>query len=457
MLLKLASRQKRGLFHILSFLGLFLYGTSLQAQVDTETQAKQLFSAQKFDEALPLFSELIRLYPNDPDLNYYYGACLFENGEFTEPTRQALIRATGTQKSVWYLAQYYHAQSDWENAANSYFEFQNTASPKDFKSVPFADMLDWCQQKINPFQAATESSPVPETATGVLVVPSVVLSVPDSSSTPVELQTVNPAVINNEEPDKMISEDNLIMFPVNAQISYLLLSQFKSDEARQNYLKSKELETSLNQQETLLKKLRERYEQLDEWSKTQLVDSILKLEQETYLLNRQMSEAAQSANSTEASYWSKAQFPEISALQAQNREIKKQLAYAEQKKAEEEAKHLEEMLIIEATDTAAIDSLMPQTQLEATILYKIQLGAYRSNPPAYTQALFKKLSVLRRIDQYTDEKGVTVYTVGELKKYAEAQQMLKQIKQEGVNSAIIAAYKDSVRIPVEEAQKLTEQ
>jgi hypothetical protein len=65
--------------------------------------------------------------------------------------------------------------------------------------------------------------------------------------------------------------------------------------------------------------------------------------------------------------------------------------------------------------------------------------------------------VIRRIDEYTDAKGVTVYTVGELKSYEDALQMQSQVRMEGVKDAVVAAYLNGKRIPVNEARKISEQ
>ena len=72
------------------------------------------------------------------------------------------------------------------------------------------------------------------------------------------------------------------------------------------------------------------------------------------------------------------------------------------------------------------------------LVYKIQIGAYSRGVPAHRQRLFKKLSLIRKIENYTDEKGVVVYTTGNLTNLEDAEKMLNQIKQEGVQDAIVA-------------------
>jgi hypothetical protein len=90
------------------------------------------------------------------------------------------------------------------------------------------------------------------------------------------------------------------------------------------------------------------------------------------------------------------------------------------------------------------------------IIYKIQVGAYSRGVPKYIDRLFRKLSMIRKIDNYTDDHGVTVYTTGQLTNFEDALQMQAQVRQEGVKDAFIVAYKNEVRITLKEAKKLTE-
>ena len=54
------------------------------AQTDPEMQAKQFFNDGDYEKALPVFQDLVRLYPDDEELNFYLGASLAETEEFTK-------------------------------------------------------------------------------------------------------------------------------------------------------------------------------------------------------------------------------------------------------------------------------------------------------------------------------------------------------------------------------------
>ena len=88
------------------------------------------------------------------------------------------------------------------------------------------------------------------------------------------------------------------------------------------------------------------------------------------------------------------------------------------------------------------------------ITYKIQIGAYSRGIPNNMKSVFSKISVIRKVENYTDEKGVVVYTTGNLISYEDAVIMQKQVQQEGIKDAIIAAYLNGKRITLEQAKEI---
>jgi hypothetical protein len=88
------------------------------------------------------------------------------------------------------------------------------------------------------------------------------------------------------------------------------------------------------------------------------------------------------------------------------------------------------------------------------ITYKIQLGAYSRGIPNSQKAVFNKISILRKVENYTDENGVVVYTTGNLTSYDDAVLMQKQVRQEGIKDPIIAAYLNGKRITLEKAKEI---
>jgi hypothetical protein len=68
--------------------------------------------------------------------------------------------------------------------------------------------------------------------------------------------------------------------------------------------------------------------------------------------------------------------------------------------------------------------------------------------------VFSKISVIRKVENYTDDKGVVVYTTGNLTNYDDAVLMQNQIRQEGIKDPIIAVYLNGKRITLEQAKEL---
>ena len=111
-------------------------GNNLKAQSDPESQAKYYFGEEQFQEALPIFKDLIHLYPTDATLNYYFGACLIETGIYSKEGKDALEIAMEKEvKSLYYLGEYHHAQSDWGNAISYYNEYINSAKKKELRTT----------------------------------------------------------------------------------------------------------------------------------------------------------------------------------------------------------------------------------------------------------------------------------------------------------------------------------
>jgi hypothetical protein len=68
--------------------------------------------------------------------------------------------------------------------------------------------------------------------------------------------------------------------------------------------------------------------------------------------------------------------------------------------------------------------------------------------------LYKKLSLIRKIDNYTDEKGVIVYTTGNLTNLDDAVKLQKQVRQEGIQDAFVIAFYNGKRITLEQAKEI---
>jgi hypothetical protein len=103
-------------------------------------------------------------------------------------------------------------------------------------------------------------------------------------------------------------------------------------------------------------------------------------------------------------------------------------------------------------DNEKVESETPKPKTSG-VVYKIQLGAYSRGIPNNQKQAFSKISVIRKVENYTDAKGVVVYTTGNLTNYEDAVLMQNQVRQEGIKDPLIAAYLNGKRITLEQAKE----
>ena len=115
--------------------GLFL---QTHAQVGAEhsglnTQAAELFAAGNYAEALPLYSQLVSLYPRDAELNYRFGTCALLGGEEKATAIKHLnfgARKGGPVEAWYYLGLAHHRNYDFQAAEEACVTFQRKADDK---------------------------------------------------------------------------------------------------------------------------------------------------------------------------------------------------------------------------------------------------------------------------------------------------------------------------------------
>ncbi|MGQ8338572.1 SPOR domain-containing protein [Sunxiuqinia sp. A32] len=403
------------------------------AQNDPEVKARNFFDEGKYEQALPFFQDLVNLYPKDNKLNYYYVACMAETKNFTEEAELAIQNAYGEDtpaKIFYYQGQFLQANNNFDEAVNLYQRFEKEVKRKDVKETNVAELIELCKQGINPFPKPVIEKPIVE-AEAPKPEPE-----PEPLTIPVELK------------------NNLINFQVTPSIKYLNINQFKESSSIQSFIEGWKLEQKIEEQLAKMSSLRASYDDATGSKKEELASKIIQLEKDSYELNKELNAHFAKAREKEIAYWDNAQPREIQNFATRIHFMEDSIAKANQPKtAEESAKES----ILRLPKEVVEDILPEETQPASNqVVYKIQIGAYSNTPPEWVQKLYKKLSVIRKIDQYTDDKGVTVYTVGELTSFQDALQMQSQVRVEGVKDAFVAAYKNGERIPVKEARKLTE-
>lgn len=241
-----------------------------------------------------------------------------------------------------------------------------------------------------------------------------------------------------------------INFQVNSYIYYLQFNHFIKDEAKRFFIQGWLKEKELNKLSHDADSLRKAYTVASDEQREKISQQILNSEQASVTLNEEIPAAYEKAREIENLYWQSASMDEINQFQQKIRKYEDSIAHQKQ-----------QVIHKEVLDTITVylpskNYKEPEQKAEVPtgIIYKIQIGAYKGKIPETSNKLIKKISVIRKVENYVDDKGVKVYTTGNLRSYAEAGILLNQVKQEGVKNAVITAYQNGKKITVAEARKL---
>lgn len=105
-----------------------------QGEAELEMKAFDLFLKKDFIQAKPLFSQLLSLYPKEPDYNYGYGVCLIEtNDDIEKAIKYLSFASTKSDNPViyFYLGRAYHLSYKFDDALANYGSYKSKATPAD--------------------------------------------------------------------------------------------------------------------------------------------------------------------------------------------------------------------------------------------------------------------------------------------------------------------------------------
>ncbi|MBN2669429.1 MAG: PD40 domain-containing protein [Bacteroidales bacterium] len=111
-----------------------LYSQNSEEQEQLIETAADYFEQGQFAEAMPLYSQLLSIYPTEPIYSFYYGACLVENNKEIDKSIKYLSFATRKLEDVplafYYLGRAYHLSYQFDKAIEQYQIFQTRSSAK---------------------------------------------------------------------------------------------------------------------------------------------------------------------------------------------------------------------------------------------------------------------------------------------------------------------------------------
>jgi len=427
-----------------------LHANFFMPEGGTLTQAIALFEAGNYKEALPIFKNIIDEDPGNKMVNYYYGASMIEEGIYNEATNKALLNALSgntPDKVLYYIGKYFHHKGLWNSALKYYNRFKNYASETEKNKLHLQELIDSCYKKVN-----HDAPPMPTDSLQLNVLDS---TVPGTIKIPGG-KTAETTSAPGQVTKSIATRPEEIHFQINSLISYLNINQFKTDSAKQLFEQGQATDKELND---LLKKtdsLRAEYK--NSLNKDNISKKIIEAEKESLLLESKRDQLFSDARELENIYWDKASTEEKEALMHETEMLSNAVKKKEQEKAEINNEIIDTLAVVAPEiffNEQEEDVTKTVNQDDNKIIYKIQIGAYSRELPAYIDRLFKKLSFIRKIDKYVDEKGIVVYTTGNLTNIEDALQMQTQVRQEGVKDAFVVAYNNGKRITLKEAKKLT--
>jgi tetratricopeptide (TPR) repeat protein len=462
-------------------------------------KAMQLFDNGVFTEAERMFGILLEEDPQNPMLNYYYGASRTENGNFEDADLNHLLQAgknVTPDRLYYYLGMQYHARNNWEQALKYYNQFRLSVPENEQQELKLAEKIQQCFDHKNPFaksqtqQSESERKDVkqteptlPETTeqpatdtlqqnnltdetSGKVITETGVIpenygqegeQQPETKKTTDEFDIGRKALpdLPGVKPTYDLPDGEKIDFQVNDHVTYLFTSQFKTVEGKELFEQGQALKHNLEQKIKEANKLREEYKnERNPEVKAEMGEKILDIETVSYNLQNEINQKFVAARIAENQFWNNAGSVAIYNFQIENEKIKSVLR-GEKPDKEPTSSKKDSIEILPLAVSEIYESKSTEvSQSSGKLVYKIQIGAYSRGVPAYRQRLFNKLSLIRKIDNYTDENGVVVYTTGNLTSLEDAEKMLKQVKQEGIEDAIIAPYFNGKRITLEQAKKI---
>lgn len=422
------------------------------------SKAIQLFDKGNFKEAEPLFNKVLKEKPADFMVNYFYGACRTENNHFTNTDLDCLINANlevSPLKINYYFGIQYHARSNWERALKFYNKYNSTTSLSENDKQLILIKIQQCYDKINPYEEFILEEDI-EDNIPVVMVNAIEDTLPDyelkDQDSAIEKETL--VVASASETGNNTQYGEPINFYVNNEITYLNTSHFKTEKGKMLFKEGifKQKKLDLNAKKT--GKLRKDYagtKTRDE--KNSIGEKILLLENETYELNKDVSQILTQAKNIENEYWQNATSEEIKDFKEKLNQISTQIEIETDDIGKQ---NIDSITFIDPNILLGnSDIIISNVETkEKDLIYKIQIGAYSRGLPNYIKKLFDKLSFIRKIENYTDDRGVVVYTTGNLTNYEDALKMQNQVRQEGVEDAYVVPYFKGKRITLGQAKEL---
>lgn len=143
-------KRSREIFSALFVIAFFVLNVDVKAQNvfasedELIKQADRYFQDQDFASAYPLYSQLLSIYPKNPDYNYRLGVCMLFSIEDKEKPFKYLefaVKDPSTDKTVlYYMGRACHLNYRFDEAISYYVKFKQEGPKSDLKKVVDRDI-----------------------------------------------------------------------------------------------------------------------------------------------------------------------------------------------------------------------------------------------------------------------------------------------------------------------------
>ncbi len=119
---------------ILCFIVFSGFSQKSEEQEELIEVAADLFDSGEYKKAMPLYSQLLSIYPSEPIYSFYYGACLVENNKEIDKAIKYLVYASKKLSdkplAYFYLGSAYHLSYQFDKSIEQYQLFQSKSAAK---------------------------------------------------------------------------------------------------------------------------------------------------------------------------------------------------------------------------------------------------------------------------------------------------------------------------------------
>ena len=400
-----------------------------QQTVGKETLAIDYFQQGNYEKALPIFAKLAQSYPDNPMYNYYYGVSLIKNDLFETAAKEALLNSVVDKTPAnanFYLGNYFHALGQWQEAKDFYDRYAKTGSKQEKKSLRFEYYVSLCEKKSNPFKPKKSTDPALFGDTSLKPPPKMdenIFPVPDA---------LKKASFN---------------FQINELVVYHSIEDFKSEASKVLFTRAWICTGKNDSILSLTDSLRKEHDNINRVdTRLGMVQQIVDCEQKSYQLLRDREKFLEQSRVKESAYWDKegkkaANAYNLSIQERENRLTKEREIAEKRAETPPPVVFSADTVKAEPAKINVVTDEPAKSHTAENLVYKVQVGSFRNNVmSASFKQTYAKISKIRKIDKYTDERKYTVYTVGNFTHAPDASKMKDQLNREGMKGAVVVMY-----------------